>query len=1269
MSLFTDTQGQVQPEGTYAFALNVIKDGSDGSKNVLTSHQANRKVVDTDTIVGTIPLDGLSSVVFTEPGGIYLFDSTDYTLLQSFDGFDFSRDNPITGLQRTVNGCERVIYWCDGVNEDRYYNIDKPERFNSIDDFSFTPNVLYPQIATSVNLGGSLDYGTYRFVIEVLDDSENVILRTLPTLEVSIGAGINDGRTNSGERIDLTITNIDEDFRLIRVGVVRFISGDGLTPTAHYIGDPIEITDNTIEISYTGFRPDAGESLVNFQTLLNPLTLFNTSHTMTAVQGRLLRGNLIEQTYDYSKFQRFASKIATKYRVDNVLVENSNGRKTEQGDSIRDYGIVYVTNKGTITPRFHIPGRAKRAIDQVLTTGELIGENGLVEQWKVQDTSDSSDRSMSYYESDQLYTNPINYCSDDDYWGVDSEGNELLNTNIRYHRIPDRSKILLHNGTRLTYIGVEFTNIEYPHPDIVGHYITCNVDDVSTRVHSGYFIPFNDIPDTTGDKQEGRYIHYLPNTFDNERQTNTQFQHFVNLSHLTKNQLSSGNIAKMVSIPSHSYSDDRDVLRRFLEDDNNNSLTDGEDDLEFYGKLHSFAGHSSLTVQYQLEDIFSLLPKSSFNDKNNYSHSSTFQVAELETISPAFNANSPNVVYGTIRPIANPFPNLLGVRHRMFSDLIENAEDTIVFNGNTFISTLNITNISSLSFNEGQLGNGGEFAVEYEYIEGLYIESHEQFERRHLDTDDCSNFVIEGYEEHSGTPFLDFESGTGAIPASLVVAGTSILSVINIAYSSPKGVVITRVFDRIGSSDIGSWRLKAGVCPEYYGYNEDYSPTSVTSLIPLSYNFDYCSKCRGHFPVTISYSEVAADEEINDSWRINKAINTNTIPSDKGEIRKMDYYNGKLIIRTVSGCYVQAVNPQQIQLTDTTAFLGTGTFLSIPAQELDGSYTGYGGQQSVLGSIITPAGLFWADEITGRVFRYTDTISEVSRYGNYHLFRNRFRKDPDHDFGRNGAVLFYDPQYELVYVSTRSFRFIPNTPNEDGNTTDEIIYENLSMTLSFDAHKNEWRCFHSFHPSIAFHLSDTLYTTRSSDIYAHDDEQHFARYYGVDYDVIVQYTHKAENTVQWTSCHYYATVEHYDNQRQRWVHDRKDTFDQAVVFTDLQSSGMVNLRLNPNPYEQTQWDAITKNVIEADQIYRIGGLRSLSVDHPVNSSDWLDIRSYYSGGQGFIDHVPVNINYGLSIPEHIYLRDRFIHLRLFFKNPDKRILVYYTTIRNLQTLR
>lgn len=1262
--LFTDTSAQGQPQGSYRFALNMISQTNGIS---LMSQPGNTAVTNLgDTLVGSIALDGQQIILFTAPGSIHLFDGESLTLLYSDSAFAFDRRHPITGKFRTVNGCERVIYWCDGVNPDRYFNIDRPERFTSIDDFSFVPTIDYPTVTTQVESGGDLDYGSYRFVVEILDATENVILRTEPTPPVAIGSALNDGRDSTNERIRLTITSLDTDFTTLRVGVIRFVSGDGLTPTAHYIGDPVQINDLTVEVLYEGYRPDAGESLIDFQTLFTPIVNYRTSHSMTTIHGRLQRYNLKEQVYDYSLFQQAASKIVTSYVVETVDRDDLMDRRTEQGDEVRDFGIVYVTKYGTLSPRFHIPGRAKNTTDSVLTTGALIGIDGSVEQWRVQNTSPGGGV-MAYYESEETYNNPINF-NDDDYWGTDADGNSLLGQPVRYHRLPDRSvEPLVDSDGKARFLGVKFSNIEYPHEDIIGHFITDNVPNVSSRTvtAAGYCIPFNDTPDSFGDKIEGRYIHYLNNAInDLERQSNSVGQHFINTLHLVDGTPAQGDYVRFMGRPNYDYEDYRPVFY---------AMRDDEDETALYGKHHAFGGHEDIVFeQFGLVNSVNIAPMASQGNYTNKSKSSTFNVLTLDQEPASYDEVSPNTTYAYVKRNVTPFPSHNGVRHRVFSTINYDAADTTVFNGHAFIVNLFVTNISHLSF-----PGGDNLGIEYEYIRGLTMESYYDLNRRYNGTIDCDKVATINEESVSFSIYANYP---GEDPSGVFLQ--RVISTIDLP-----AAILLKVLRKEGSGDKGSWVLREGVCREFYGYNKDYNPGEYALKEALPYNYDYDSKCLGEYPVKIAWSEAAADEEFIDAWRVHKPLNTVDIPADRGQIIRADVHNNQIVVRCHNGCYILRPNPQEMQLTDTTAYLGTGGFLSIPAQGLDFSDTGYGGQQSVLGSVVTPAGLFWADEVTGKVFRFTDTISEVSRNGMYHFFEEHLRKGRNHEYGLLGALMYYDPTYEMIYLTSTEY-----TPRKasvlgaDGfhyyqdrkvSYTDKSLFENRGFTISFDARADVWRSFHSFRPSYAFHLSNGFFSTIRRDdlifdayLYSHDDDDRFAHFYNLDYPVSLQVTHLAENgmTVRWQGAHYYATVE--EKNGSSWKVVRNDTFDQAIAFTDQQSTGLIGLRLTRNPSEQVAWSSSVKNVVEADQNYRVSSLRDMSTAEPVMTDAWDSLSAFYDNyGQGYIDAVPVNIDLNIPQYDQVYLRDKFVHLRLFYTNSARRIVAHYVFIRSLPTLR
>ena len=89
--------------------------------------------------------------------------------------------SPIVAESRVVNGCDRIVYFVDGVNPRRYFNFDAVDDFKTngqfdLEKFKFNRVFIPPTIKTEIqNSGGSLRYGVYNFVVQYLDENENVL--------------------------------------------------------------------------------------------------------------------------------------------------------------------------------------------------------------------------------------------------------------------------------------------------------------------------------------------------------------------------------------------------------------------------------------------------------------------------------------------------------------------------------------------------------------------------------------------------------------------------------------------------------------------------------------------------------------------------------------------------------------------------------------------------------------------------------------------------------------------------------------------------------------------------------------------------------------------------------------------------------------------------------------------------------------------------------------------------------------------------------------
>jgi hypothetical protein len=699
MALFRDSQVLQQPEGTSRFKLNVVRDSTDGSKNIDVSEIGNRRIFSNgEPLIGQIPISPSENIVFTGVGKIYLQRDETLTILKDLPCLSFDELYPITGTFRTVRGCERIIYWADGKNPDRFFNLDKPSKFETCNDFSQAPLISHPDISASLSAsGGKLEYGSYRFVIELLDYTGNLILRSNPTDATVVGNALNidsatadiGGKPPTTNSILLSLTNIDLRAKFFRVIALSKTSGDGVTPQAHISGGDVPIVGRSMTYRYTGFNPAAGDISIPFQEALKTNVVYRVSNDIIQSNNLQIRANIRDGGKDYGAYQQYASKIGTKYLVENVIPGPD--ILTEQGDEVKAYGIVYVFSDGTFSPAFHIPGPlatsqqreiistrfgpgdvaakapktfrltldvstkkasggdrfvtlsyfGKTALKTIsfkvisgsdsktvsstqrstILTTEIQGRKAPIvveisitdsedakyfkviqfdgsfpnqllvmttstenlysaenlESWKVNNTASKdetpiggydSSGTFGVYESSQQYLNPSNYCKDDSFWGSDFYGNSLLGTSVRYHRVPCRTLEPLIQDGYVRKIGIYFSNVTYPSADIVGHFFVSSSYDESNRTiaTSGYSMPYNYRDDEGADSKNdtGRYLHYLPNTFDNARPTNVLEQNLITLPYLIDRKIAQGRFIKTNGYLTTSYLDNRPKYKKFF---------------------------------------------------------------------------------------------------------------------------------------------------------------------------------------------------------------------------------------------------------------------------------------------------------------------------------------------------------------------------------------------------------------------------------------------------------------------------------------------------------------------------------------------------------------------------------------------------------------------------------------------------------------------------------------------------------------------------------
>jgi hypothetical protein len=1291
--LWLDANPEAQPEGTYRMAINAVKEPNEFA---LSTEPANRKVSDLPgKLVGSITMDGEQAILFCEPGYIVLYDqkSESLTTLIELAELDFQRQYPIQGKYKIVNGCERSVYWNDGYHEDRFYNLDSG-LFVGVDDFRLVPNTTYPTVTGENVAGGELNKGTYLFVVEVLDNNLTPLIKTIPSQPIRV--------VEEGQAIQLDIYDVVGSY--VRVSALHYTSNNGVTVDAYEYEDVIPVRGSYVRWVYTG----RGLVPKDFKSLLSTGVFYDTSRFMESVHGRLLRGNLSEKTYDYSQFQKSASKIKTNYAIQ----ESEDALFTEQGDEVKAYGIVYLMKNGSLSPVFHIPGRNVLDTDlisvespvksdvkgveidydvytwyrgernrkswylqfTISSTGNLLdnvlwtvvtpdgltythrenpttailqipdpdkkyGEKSFnitltfsvggikystlvesytvtpqrievlpdnkdtVPRWMVEDTSITSTKQLGYWQSDELYADPVNFCGTD-YWGVDANNVSLKGKPVRYHKIPSREKERLLNGTKKRYIGIQFSNISYPTSDVVGHFFVTS--SAETVRGSGYLLPYNN-EQLQGfpANHRGRFIHYLPNSKDQfNKFYNSAKQNFISSNSLVDKKAVKASYFKVNGeLKTINYRDIRTKKDKFFEDDK---------DLQHYGKGHVFgdtfeAYHEVLPI---LESYYVPYRTSEYQGFSNRSLNHGMNLIELDRLPTKFFSNTTNMRYTYAKRFGAVFQSVQAIRYRFMNSSPLTGVSNILYAGEKQISNVNVFNVSFI-----ELSGTKQINYEYELIQNLPVESNYDF---------------------STIDNVYYYDGKGVPTATTTVFPWGQEEVIR---NYAARMIADVVFD--GGNE--SYVLRESVHEPRYDVLKDIGVIADQRIsYPLPISFNYCSDCRGHYPNRIIFSDVNSQEQQSDAWRYYAPLNYQDTPAHRGAITAFDYTGGMLVTRMVRGVFLLQPDPQRIEMSGASLYLGNPQFLGVPAQEIATDASGYGGQQGRLASVVTPSGLFWYDEDAGKVFGYAGQVTELSRNGMYNFFADQpVMQD------RAYVQLSYDPYYERVLVHRRHV------------TGKEVN----SFTVSYSMVAKAWVSFHAYQPGYMFYLNRVFYSSIENGLYAHDDRHTFCTFYGKEYDFQVGLVYNGAQTMQWHSVHYYAPVMKWENNR--WSDVLNKTFDKAFAYTRKQSTGMVNLLLTNDPTEIITWNERVKTVVQADRNYRIGGLRDMSIADGVLSTNWTDRQTYYNGEQGYQDVVPVNVDYDKPQHEQVMFRDKFIELRLMFKAAKHKMLLYITEYTNL----
>lgn len=484
-------------EGLYTHARNAVNNSHDGQLGVMGNEPANLHCVTLPyTLIGCIHLVDDQWVVFTTDdtnSEIGIFDESQctYTKVVNDPCLGFKRSNLITGAARKRFDCNREVYWVNGLNPDRFMDIDEPpyKYTETIVDgcaikkylqplqldcekLRLSPLITHPCLNIKKGVGsGTLANGSYQALIAY----------TINGVRVTDYMGITEvqpiwSHENLNGSLEIEVTSVDQNFDEFELVIISIVNQQTVAKKIGiYSSNQGKIYIDTI-----------GPELITIplsQVLLRTDPI-ERSDSMYTVNDYLLKvGTRSKYKFNY---QPLANNIKVQWNAVQYPAQyyykggNNTGYLRDEQYS---FFIRWVYNTGERSESYHIPGREPLASDLTLdlTSDAYESKEGVQKKrWQVQNTATIENiggstladggiviasGKMGYWESTEKYPD-----DKPEIWS------SLCGKNIRHHKMPDETvspllNIFNSDGNNIVILGVSFSNIQLP-VDLSGNLIT-----------------------------------------------------------------------------------------------------------------------------------------------------------------------------------------------------------------------------------------------------------------------------------------------------------------------------------------------------------------------------------------------------------------------------------------------------------------------------------------------------------------------------------------------------------------------------------------------------------------------------------------------------------------------------------------------------------------------------------------------------------------------------------------------------------------------------
>lgn len=225
------------------------------------------------------------------------------------------------------------------------------------------------------------------------------------------------------------------------------------------------------------------------------------------------------------------------------------------------------------------------------------------------------------------------------------------------------------------------------------------------------------------------------------------------------------------------------------------------------------------------------------------------------------------------------------------------------------------------------------------------------------------------------------------------------------------------------------------------------------------------------------YSDVSIEGEGNDSYRNFLPLNYQDIPKETGPINDTFVNSNIMYHRTDRGIWRTFINEREALVSNISdVYVGNGGIFGLPAKQV----SDYGGL-SKWGSLQTPFGYFYIDEINKKVIKFSDKIEHLSDNGMFSFFRDlnydyiidehyQNRAFVDNPINMIGYNFGYDPDGKYLLLTSHQHDF----------------------TLSWSLMGSYWLSRHTYKPQTYLSLNNKFYCIVDNEVYIKDKDKLFS---------------------------------------------------------------------------------------------------------------------------------------------------------------------------------